>query len=201
MRQVRSGVCNSDLSGPKAGKERKTVEPRKAQANIATTEHGWSRFQMIKAVAHGPHGRKRLVNCLFDTGGERSLVRQDVVDELKLAAKLTRFPFAVLGASESLASVEIHSILAHFVTENRPQEKSNWKQLTAPYPAKNFWQTRIPKDWASSFRTWTLTREVGEADITPCHHSNWNSLFPLPLEPSGIPGGKDDPSSVESPFS
>ncbi|KRY32999.1 Pro-Pol polyprotein [Trichinella spiralis] len=180
MGTVRSGVCNSDLSGPKAGKERKTVEPRKAQANIATTEHGWSRFQMIKAVAHGPHGRKRLVNCLFDTGGERSLVRQDVVDELKLAAKLTRFPFAVLVARESTA---------------KRRDQFDFGSARPDTLRRSLADTVSQKDWPH-LQNLNLTREVGE--LTSVHVIiGLDSYFRF-LGRQVIRGGDDDPVSVES---
>ncbi|KRX33770.1 hypothetical protein T05_3928 [Trichinella murrelli] len=35
-------------------------------------------------MAHGEKGKKKLVNCLLDTGSERSFIRSDVADELDL---------------------------------------------------------------------------------------------------------------------
>ncbi|KRX41788.1 hypothetical protein T05_10162, partial [Trichinella murrelli] len=83
-----SGLCNSDISGQQTGTESKTVEPRKAQA-----------------VAHGSHGRKRLLNCLFDTGAERSLLRQDIADELKLAGET--HPICVGGSRISCQALRL----------------------------------------------------------------------------------------------
>ncbi|KRY06690.1 hypothetical protein T12_1149, partial [Trichinella patagoniensis] len=39
---------------------------------------------VVRAVAHGEKGKKKLVTCLLDTGSERSLIRNDVADELDL---------------------------------------------------------------------------------------------------------------------
>ncbi|KRY11363.1 hypothetical protein T12_14397 [Trichinella patagoniensis] len=42
------------------------------------------RLPVVRAMAHGEKGKKKLVNCLLDTGSERSLIRSDVADELDL---------------------------------------------------------------------------------------------------------------------
>ncbi|KRZ81409.1 hypothetical protein T08_11056, partial [Trichinella sp. T8] len=39
---------------------------------------------VVRAMAHGLKGKKKLVNCLLDIGSERSLIRSDVADELEL---------------------------------------------------------------------------------------------------------------------
>ncbi|KRX36015.1 hypothetical protein T05_3521 [Trichinella murrelli] len=204
-----SGVCNSDFSGPKAGKERMTIEPRKAQVNIATTEHGWSPFQIIKVVAHCAHGRKRLVNCLFNTGAERSLVRQDVADELKLAGEIHPISFCGVGGC---------------------QGNPGWFAFGSALSAENTLgkDTSVTKGLASS--PVSEPDEGGQrADTSPCHHRiaqpshpelvksveltatnsearhetlvNWiygsDSYFRF-LGTQVIRGGDDDPVSVES---
>ncbi|KRY76216.1 hypothetical protein T4B_6818 [Trichinella pseudospiralis] len=143
-----SGVCNSDVSGKKAGRKRKTVEPRKAQVNIAPTEHGWSRFQMIKAVAHGTHGRKRLVNCLMDTGAERSLVRQDVANELKLAGDIHPMSFCgVGGARVSCQASRLVRLWLSPVSGEHAQKRYELDALTAPVLCEDLWQTPVsPRD-------------------------------------------------------
>ncbi|KRZ54421.1 hypothetical protein T02_9341 [Trichinella nativa] len=145
-----SGVCNSDFSGPKAGKERMTIEPRKAQVNIATTEHGWSPFQIIKVVAHGAHGRKRLVNCLFNTGAERSLVRQDVADELKLAGEIHPISFCGVGGC---------------------QGNPGWFAFGSALSAENTLgkDTSVTKGLASSPVS-EPDKGGQRADTSPCHH-------------------------------
>ncbi|KRY44816.1 hypothetical protein T03_16019 [Trichinella britovi] len=42
------------------------------------------RLPVVRAMAHGEKGKKKLVNCLLDIGSERSLIRSDVADELEL---------------------------------------------------------------------------------------------------------------------
>ncbi|KRX51525.1 hypothetical protein T09_6079, partial [Trichinella sp. T9] len=42
------------------------------------------RLPVVRAMAHGEKRKKKLVNCLLDTGSERSLIRNDVADELDL---------------------------------------------------------------------------------------------------------------------
>ncbi|XP_003370719.1 Pao retrotransposon peptidase superfamily [Trichinella spiralis] len=42
------------------------------------------RFRIVRTMAHGEKGRTKLVNCLLDSGSERSLIRSDVADELDL---------------------------------------------------------------------------------------------------------------------
>ncbi|KRY46196.1 hypothetical protein T03_234 [Trichinella britovi] len=42
------------------------------------------RLSVVRAKEHGEKGKKKLVNCLLDSGSERSLIRTDVADELKL---------------------------------------------------------------------------------------------------------------------
>ncbi|KRX87150.1 hypothetical protein T4E_3298 [Trichinella pseudospiralis] len=39
---------------------------------------------VVRAIAYGENGRKRLVNCLLDSGSERSLIRTDIANELRL---------------------------------------------------------------------------------------------------------------------
>ncbi|KRY45033.1 hypothetical protein T03_15500 [Trichinella britovi] len=185
-----SGERNSDLSGPKAGKGRKTAEPRKAQVNIATTKHGWSRFQMIKAVAHGAHGRKRLVNCLLDTGAERSLVRQDVADELKLAGEVN--PISFCGVGGSRFSCQASSP----VSGEHAGKRYELEAMTALVLCEDLWQTPLsPKDWPH-LQSLNLTREVGE--LTPVHVIiGLDSYFRF-LGRQVIRGGDGDPVAVET---
>ncbi|KRX45973.1 hypothetical protein T05_9189 [Trichinella murrelli] len=42
------------------------------------------RLPVVRAMAHGEKGKKKLVNCLLDIGSERSFIRSDVADELDL---------------------------------------------------------------------------------------------------------------------
>ncbi|KRY80286.1 hypothetical protein T4D_6163, partial [Trichinella pseudospiralis] len=39
---------------------------------------------VVRAMAYGENGRKRTVNCLLDSGSERSLIRTDIANELGL---------------------------------------------------------------------------------------------------------------------
>ncbi|KRZ54428.1 hypothetical protein T02_13454 [Trichinella nativa] len=192
-----SGERNSDLSGPKAGKGRKTAEPRKAQVNIATTKHGWSRFQMIKAVAHGAHGRKRLVNCLLDTGAERSLVRQDVADELKLAGDVHPISFRGVGGSRfSCQASRLVRLGLSPVNGEHAGERYELQAMTAPVLCEDLWQTPVsPNDWPH-LQSLNLTREVGE--LTPVHVIiGLDSYFRF-LGRQVIRGGDGDPVAVET---
>ncbi|KRZ83592.1 hypothetical protein T08_16130 [Trichinella sp. T8] len=38
------------------------------------------RLPVVRAMAHGEKGKKKLDNCLLDTGSERSLIRNDVAN-------------------------------------------------------------------------------------------------------------------------
>ncbi|KRX85851.1 hypothetical protein T4E_10961, partial [Trichinella pseudospiralis] len=42
------------------------------------------RLPVVRALAHGEKGKSKLVNCLLDSGSERSLIRTEVEDELDL---------------------------------------------------------------------------------------------------------------------
>ncbi|KRZ12273.1 hypothetical protein T11_3417 [Trichinella zimbabwensis] len=42
------------------------------------------RLPVVRAMAHGEKGKTKLVNCLLDSGSERSLIQTDVADELDL---------------------------------------------------------------------------------------------------------------------
>ncbi|XP_003367932.1 Pao retrotransposon peptidase superfamily, partial [Trichinella spiralis] len=127
------------------------------------------------AVAYGAHGRKRLVNCLFDTGGERSLVRQDVADELKLV-RLWLSP----------------------VSGEHAGERYELEAMTAPVLCEDLWQTPVsPEDWPH-LQNLNLTREVGE--LTPVHVIiGLDSYFRF-LGRQVIRGGDGDPVAVETRF-
>ncbi|KRX48755.1 hypothetical protein T09_14883, partial [Trichinella sp. T9] len=47
------------------------------------------RLPVVRAMAHGEKGKKKLVNCLLDTGSEQSPIRNDVADELDLQGPTT----------------------------------------------------------------------------------------------------------------
>ncbi|KRX83300.1 hypothetical protein T06_12996 [Trichinella sp. T6] len=127
-----SGLCNSDISGQQTGTESKTVEPRKAQA-----------------VAHGSHGRKRLLNCLFDTGAERSLFRQDIADELKLAGETHPISFCGVGGSRiSCQALRLVRFWLSSVSGERAEERNELEAMTVPMLCEDLWQTQVsPKDW------------------------------------------------------
>ncbi|KRZ57133.1 hypothetical protein T02_12265 [Trichinella nativa] len=127
-----SGLCNSDISGQQTGTESKTVEPRKAQA-----------------VAHGSHGRKRLLNCLFDTGAERSLFRQDIADELKLAGETHPISFCGVGGSRiSCQALRLVRFWLSSVSGERAEERYELEAMTVPMLCEDLWQTQVsPKDW------------------------------------------------------
>ncbi|KRZ02760.1 hypothetical protein T11_14112 [Trichinella zimbabwensis] len=179
--------------------ERKIVEPRRAQVNIATTERGWSRFQMIKAVAHGAHGRKRLVNCLLDTGAERSLVRQDVADELELAGEIHPISFCGVGGSRiSCQASRLVRLWLSPVSGEHAEERYKLEAMTAPVLCEDLWQTPVsPKDWPH-LHNLNLMKEVGE--LTPVHVIiGLDSYFRF-LGRQVIRGGDDDPVAVETLF-
>ncbi|KRX14078.1 hypothetical protein T07_7023 [Trichinella nelsoni] len=181
-----SGERNSDHSGPKAGKERKTVEPKKAQVNITTTEHGWSRFQVIKAVAYGAHGRKRLVNCLLDTGAERSL----------LAGEIHPISFCGVGGSRiSCQASRLVRLWLSLVSGEHAGERYELDAMTAPVLWEDLWQATVsPKDWPH-LQTLNLTREVGE--LTPVHVIIGLDSYLRFLKRQVIRGGDGDPLAVE----
>ncbi|KRX16296.1 hypothetical protein T07_3984 [Trichinella nelsoni] len=165
-----SGLCNSELSGPKAGKERKTVEPRKTQVNLATTKHGWSRFQMIKAVAHGAHGRSRRAQV----GGETHSISFCGVGGSRISCQASR-------------SVRFwHTAVSGERAEENP-DTTNTPDL---------WQTPVsPTDWPH-LQNLNLTREVRE--LTPVHVIiGLDSYFRF-LGTQVIHGGDDDTVAVRT---
>ncbi|KRZ01392.1 hypothetical protein T11_7927 [Trichinella zimbabwensis] len=184
-----SGVRNCDISGQKAGKERITME----QVNIATTERGWSPFQMIKAVAHGAHGQKRLVTCLLDTGAERSLVRQDVADELNLAGETHPISFCGIGGSRISWLVRLW---LSPVSGEHAEEKYELEALTAPVLCEDIWQTQVsPRDWPH-LQDLKLTKEFRE--LTTIHIIVGMDSYLLFFGKQVIRGGDDDPIAVET---
>ncbi|XP_003371011.1 hypothetical cytosolic protein, partial [Trichinella spiralis] len=166
---------------PETGKEEEGPQRQtKAQVNIATTEHGWSRFQVIKAVAYGAHGRKRLVNCLLDTGAERSLVRQDVADELKLAGEIHPISFCGVGGLRiSCQTPRLVRLRLSPVSGEHAGERYELEAMTAPVLCEDLLaDTSVSRGLASSPES--EPDEGGRrTDTSPCHH-RIGQLFPLP---------------------
>ncbi|KRY74267.1 hypothetical protein T4A_1743, partial [Trichinella pseudospiralis] len=71
-------------------------KPKPVSVNlISLNESGWTRLQLVQAIAHGDRGKRMILNCLFDTATERLFVKQDVADELGLRSET--FSIAVHG--------------------------------------------------------------------------------------------------------
>ncbi|KRZ75456.1 hypothetical protein T10_7931 [Trichinella papuae] len=50
------------------------------------------RFQTVKAIAHGANGKQLVINCLFDSGAERTLVTEDTAKALGLVGVAETVP-------------------------------------------------------------------------------------------------------------
>ncbi|KRZ30473.1 hypothetical protein T4B_4446 [Trichinella pseudospiralis] len=72
-------------SDPPLEKDQRRSEVNAVNVNLVSqNKSGRARLQIVRALAHGDGDRRRVVNCLFDTGAERSFVREDVAQELGL---------------------------------------------------------------------------------------------------------------------
>ncbi|KRX12617.1 hypothetical protein T07_7147 [Trichinella nelsoni] len=73
-------------SDPPLEKDQSRREVNPVNVNLASrNKSGRSRLQIVWAFAHGNGDQRIVVNCLFDTGAERSFVREDVAQELGAA--------------------------------------------------------------------------------------------------------------------
>ncbi|KRY80860.1 hypothetical protein T4D_10772, partial [Trichinella pseudospiralis] len=59
------------------------TDSAEAKASISRSQTT-IRLPVVRALAHGEKGKSKLVNCLLDSGSERSLIRTEVEDELDL---------------------------------------------------------------------------------------------------------------------
>ncbi|KRY67843.1 hypothetical protein T4A_13413 [Trichinella pseudospiralis] len=72
-------------SDPPLEKDQRRSEVNAVNVNLVSrNKSGTARLQIVRALAHGDGDRRRVVNCLFDTGAERSFFREDVAQELGL---------------------------------------------------------------------------------------------------------------------
>ncbi|KRZ81526.1 hypothetical protein T08_11933, partial [Trichinella sp. T8] len=72
-------------SDPPLEKDQRRKEVNPVNVNLASRiKSGRARLQIVRAFAHGNGDRRMVVNCLFDTGAERSFIREDVAQELGL---------------------------------------------------------------------------------------------------------------------
>ncbi|KRZ56424.1 hypothetical protein T02_3210 [Trichinella nativa] len=88
-------------------------EKTEAGANVLlTSTYGPTRirFQTIRAIAHGTDGKRMTVNCLYDSAAERTLVREDVAQTLRLA-----------GPIQTITVKGIHGIYCHSAASRRIQ--------------------------------------------------------------------------------
>ncbi|KRZ33915.1 hypothetical protein T4B_13936 [Trichinella pseudospiralis] len=58
---------------------------------------------VVRAMAYGDNGRKRTVNCLLDSGSERSLIRAEIANELGLRGTPSSTVRGVQGLSATVA--------------------------------------------------------------------------------------------------
>ncbi|KRX64969.1 hypothetical protein T09_13605 [Trichinella sp. T9] len=140
---------------------------------------------MNKAVAHGAHGRKRLVNCLLDTGAERSLVRQDVADELKLAGEV--HPISFCGVGGSRFSCQASRLVRLWLSPVSGEHAGESPLTERSEDGRSLADTSVTKGLASS----PVSEPDGggqRADTSPCHHRIAQpQLFPLPWNAAWSP--------------
>ncbi|KRY55050.1 hypothetical protein T03_8481 [Trichinella britovi] len=99
-------------SDPPLEKDQRRREANPVNVNLASRiKSGRARLQIVRAFAHGTGDRRMVVNCLFDTGAERSFIREDVAQELGLRGeKLSVTVHGFGGGSKELQE----SMLVHF---------------------------------------------------------------------------------------
>ncbi|KRZ35570.1 hypothetical protein T4C_5897 [Trichinella pseudospiralis] len=105
-------------------------------------------LQIIRALAHGNGDQRMVVNCLFDTGAERSFVRADVAQEL-----VTVHGFG--GGNKELQE----SMLVHFhLSPLSGGPRQSIEALTTKTLCDDIFQPGI------SARGWPHLRDLGMAD-------------------------------------
>ncbi|XP_003368715.1 Tas retrotransposon peptidase A16 superfamily [Trichinella spiralis] len=95
--------------------QKKSLLEEKTDANanvLLTSTHGLTRirFQTKRGIAHGAEGKQMTVNCLFDSAAERTLVREDVAQTLRIA-----------GPIETITVKEVHGIHCHSAASRKIQ--------------------------------------------------------------------------------
>ncbi|KRZ65899.1 Acetyl-CoA carboxylase [Trichinella papuae] len=80
--EAKASLSRSENEKVENGSEEGTSPVR---IHLSSTEGQTTiRLPVVRAMAHGEKGKTKLVNCLLDSGSERSLIRTNVADELDL---------------------------------------------------------------------------------------------------------------------
>ncbi|KRY46853.1 hypothetical protein T03_17111, partial [Trichinella britovi] len=142
-------------------KKSRLEEKTEASANVLlTSTHGPTRirFQTIRAIAHGAEGKRMTVNCLFDSAAERTLVREDVAQTLRLA-----------GPIETITMKGIHGIYCHSAASRRIQLRLS--------PLKSHPHEEVNQP----IEALTLTKIYDDIPSVPFRSKDWKHLERLHL--------------------
>ncbi|KRY32885.1 hypothetical protein T03_18089, partial [Trichinella britovi] len=142
-------------------KRSRLEEKTEASANVLlTSTYGPTRirFQTIRAIAHGTDGKQVIVNCLFDSAAERTLVREDVAQNLGLA-----------GPIETITVKGIHGIHCHSAASRRIQLRLS--------PLKSHPHEGINQP----IEALTLTKICDDIPSVPFRSKDWKHLEQLHL--------------------
>ncbi|KRZ75318.1 hypothetical protein T10_11327 [Trichinella papuae] len=136
-------------------------EKTEATANVLlTSTHSPARirFQTIRAIAHGAEGNRIIVNCLFDSAAERTLVREDVAQILGLAEPI-----------ETITEKGINGIHCHSATSRTIQLRLSPLNSDHHERANQF------------IEALTLTKICDDIPSVPFRSKDWKHLEPLHL--------------------
>ncbi|KRZ65467.1 hypothetical protein T10_12933, partial [Trichinella papuae] len=136
-------------------------EKTEATANVLlTSTHSPARirFQTIRAIAHGAEGNRIIVNCLFDSAAERTLVREDVAQILGLAEPI-----------ETITEKGINGIHCHSATSRKIQIRLSPLNSDHHERANQF------------IEALTLTKICDDIPSVPFRSKDWKHLEPLHL--------------------
>ncbi|KRX65791.1 hypothetical protein T06_15700, partial [Trichinella sp. T6] len=136
-------------------------EKTEASANVLlTSNYGPTRirFQTIRAIAHGTDGKRMTVNCLFDSAAERTLVRENVAQTLRLA-----------GPIETITVKGIHGIYCHSAASRRIQLR------LSPFKSHPHEEVNQP------IEALTLTKICDDIPSVPFRSKDWKYLERLHL--------------------
>ncbi|KRY58771.1 hypothetical protein T03_7489 [Trichinella britovi] len=182
-------------SDPPLEKDQRRKEVNPVNVNLASRiKSGRARLQIVRAFAHGNGDRRMVVNCLFDTGAERSFIREDVAQELGLRGeKLSMTVHGFGGGSKELQE----SMLVHFhLSPLSGGPRKLIEALTTKTLCDDIFQPRI------SARGWPHLRDLGLADEEEeeltVHVVIGVDYFFRMLGSTIVRAGDDDPVAVET---
>ncbi|KRY86531.1 hypothetical protein T4D_7652 [Trichinella pseudospiralis] len=178
-------------SDPPLEKDQRRSEVNAVNVNLVSrNKSGTARLQIVRALAHGDGDRRRVVNCLFDTGAERSFFREDVAQELGLRGeKLSVTVHGFGGGNKELQE----SMLVRF---HLSPLSDGPRQPIQALTTKTLCEPRI------SARGWPHLRDLGmvdeEEEYLTVHVVIGVDYFFRMLESTIVRAGDDVPVAVET---